>query len=106
MQWHFSSLSSPHFGGAWERLAHSAKRALKVVAGKQCVNVKTLLTFMAEVKTLMYGRSLTHVSTDYRDEKALKPNHFLLSRGNPHFQTDVVNDKNCTAVRGGSTHKL
>ena len=63
--------SSPHFGGTWERLIQSAKRALKAVVGKQCANDETLLTFMAEVESLMHGRPLTHVSTDYRDEEAL-----------------------------------
>ena len=92
--------SSPHFGGVWERLVQSAKRALKAVAGKQCVNDETLLTFMAEVESLLNGRPLTHVSTDYRDEEALTPNHFLLGRGNPNVPPDVVNDKDlCSRKR-------
>ncbi|KAK3726366.1 hypothetical protein QZH41_006066, partial [Actinostola sp. cb2023] len=66
IQWHFNPPSSPHFGGIWERLVQSAKRALRVVAGKQCVTDETLLTFMAEVESLLNGRPLTHVSSDYR----------------------------------------
>lgn len=96
---HFNLLSSPHFGGAWERLAQSAKRALKAVAGKQCVNDETLLTFMAEVESLMSGRPLTHVSTDYRDEEALTPNHFLLGRRSLNFPPDVVSDKDVCSRR-------
>ena len=100
VQWHFNPPSSPHFGGVWERLVQSAKRALKAVAGKQCVNDETLLTFMAEVESLMNGRPLTHVSTDYRDEEAVTPNHFLLGRGNPNFPPDVINDKDlCSCKR-------
>ncbi|KAK2564468.1 hypothetical protein P5673_011910 [Acropora cervicornis] len=91
--WHFNRPSSLHFGGAWECLVQSAKRVLKAVVGKQCVNDEMLLTFMAEVESLMNGRPLTHVSTDYRDEEALTPNHFLLGRANPNFLPDVVNDK-------------
>ena len=99
-QWHFNPPSSPHFGGAWERLVQSAKRALKAVAGKQCVNDETLLTFMAEVESLLNGRPLTHVTSDYRDEEALTPNHFFLGRANPNFPPDVVTDKDlCSRKR-------
>jgi len=93
VQWHFNPPSSPHFGGAWERLVQSAKRALKVVAGKQRVNDETLLTFMAEVESLMNGRPLTHVSVDPRDEEALTPNHFLLGRASPNLPQDVLDDR-------------
>ena len=99
VQWHFNPPSSPHFGGVWERLVQSAKRVLKAVAGKQCVN-ETLLTFMAEVESLMNDRPLTHVSTDYHDEEALMPNHFLLGRRNRNFPPDVINDKDlCSRKR-------
>ena len=63
------------------------------MAGKQCVNDQTLLTFMAEVESLLNGRPLTHATSDYRDEEALTPNHFLLGRANPNFPPYVVNDK-------------
>ena len=99
VQWHFNPPSSPHFGGAWERLVHSAKRALKAVVGKQFVDDETLLTFMAEVESLMNGRPLTHVSTDYRDEEALTPNHFLLGRGDLNIPPNVVNDKDLCSRR-------
>ena len=39
VQWHFNPPSSPHFGGAWERLVQSAKRALKAVVGEQRVKL-------------------------------------------------------------------
>ena len=100
VQWHFNPPSSPHFGGIWERLVQSAKRALRVVAGKQCVSDETLLTFMAEVESLLNGRPLTHVSVDPRDEEALTPNHFLLGRANPNLPQDVVNDRDlCSRKR-------
>lgn len=43
VQWHFNPTSSPHFGGAWECLVQSLKRALKAVVGKQRVNDETCL---------------------------------------------------------------
>ncbi|KAK3748899.1 hypothetical protein QZH41_002890 [Actinostola sp. cb2023] len=100
IQWHFNPPSSPHFGGVWERLVQSAKRALRVVAGKQCVTDETLLTFMAEVESLLNGRPLTHVSSDYRDEEALTPNHFLIGRASPNLPPDVVIDRDlCSRKR-------
>ena len=66
-----------------------------------------LLTFTAEVESLMNGHPLTHVSTDHRDEKALTPNHFLLRQGNPNFLPDVVNDKNlCSQKRWQHTQVM
>ena len=41
VQWHFNPPSSPYFGGAWERLVQSAKRALKAVVGKKCLPAMT-----------------------------------------------------------------
>ena len=71
-----------------------------LVAGKQCVNDETLLTFMAEVESLMDGRPLAHVSTDYCDGEALTRNPFLLGRRNPNFPPDVINDKDlCSRKR-------
>ena len=106
VQWHFNPPSSPHFGGVWERLVQSAKRALKVVAGKQCVNDETLLTFMAEVESLMNGRPLTHVSTDYRDEEALTPNTSCSDEEILTSRQMSLMIRTCVAVRGGSTRKL
>ena len=90
VQWHFNPPSSPHFGGAWERLVQSAKRALKAVVGEQRVNDETLLTFMAEVESLMNGRPLTFCSVE----------ETLISR-----QMSSTT-RNCAAERGGSTRKL
>lgn len=51
----FNPPSAPHFGGVWERLVRSAKRALKVTLNGQ---------LMVEVESLLNGRPLTHVSVD------------------------------------------
>ena len=100
VQWHFNPPAAPHFGGVWERLVKSAKRALKAVAGNQRVTDETLLTFMAEAESLMNSRPLTHVSSDCNDLEAITPNHFLLGRANMNIPLDVVTDRDlCSRKR-------
>ena len=100
VQWHFNPPAAPHFGGIWERLVRSSKVALKAIAGKQCVNDETLLTFVAEAESLLNSRPLTSVSGNPDDLEALTPNHFLLGRSNPAIPLDVVTDKDlCSRKR-------
>ena len=84
--------ASSHFGGTWERLVRSTKRALKAIAGKQRVTDEALLTFMAEAESLVNSRPLTPLSSGCKDLEALTPNHFLLGRANLNLPLDVVSD--------------
>ena len=93
IQWHFNPPSSPYFGGAWERLVQSANRALKVIAGEQLTTDETLLTFVAEVESLLNSRPLTHLGGDCRDEEALTPNHFLLGRASLNLPPGILTDR-------------
>ena len=78
VDWRFTPPASPHFGGSWERLLRSTKRALHAVLEDHTVTDEMLLTVMAEVEGLLNSRPLTHISTDPDDYAALSPNHFLL----------------------------
>ena len=51
IEWHFDPPAAPHFGGVWERLVQSCKRAIKAVLGNQTLTDEVLLTVMAEVET-------------------------------------------------------
>ena len=75
------------------------KERLKAVAGKRCVNDETLLTFMAEVESLLNGHPLTHVTSDCQEEEALTPNHFLLGRANPNILADIVTEKDLCSCK-------
>ena len=86
----YQSTPFTNTGGIWETMVQSVKRALKSVAGKHWVNDETLLTFMAEVESLLNAHPLTHVSVGPRDEETLTPNHFLVGRASPNVPQDVV----------------
>ena len=89
IEWTFSPPSAPHFGGVWERLVQSAKRALQVVLGSRGVNEEVLRTLICEVEFLLNGRPLTHVSIDPGELNPLTPNHFILGHDNPNLPPDV-----------------
>jgi hypothetical protein len=78
VDWRFISPSSPHMGGAWERLIRSVKVALSATLKERIPNVETLLTALAEAEYTVNSRPLTHVSMDPKDDEPLTPNHFLM----------------------------
>ena len=97
IEWHFNPPAAPHFGGIWERLVRSSKRAMKAVLQNQTLTDEVLLTVMAEVESLLNSRPLTHISTHLADQEALTPNHFLLGRPNPNLPPDVFVDKDTSS---------
>ena len=77
IDWKFITPHAPHFGGAWERLIKSVKRALSAILKDQCVTESVLRTTLAEVEAVVNGRPLTYNSSSINDYTALTPNHFL-----------------------------
>ena len=67
IQWHFNPPAAPHFGGIWERLVQSCKKALKVVLHGQVVTDEVLETAFAETEALVNSRPLTEVSSSSSD---------------------------------------
>ncbi|XP_049878266.1 uncharacterized protein LOC126375402 [Pectinophora gossypiella] len=76
--WHFIPPSSPHWGGAWERMIRSVKESLKVILKERAPKDEVLNTLMAEVEHITNSRPLTHVTVEPNSDEALTPNHFLL----------------------------
>ena len=91
--WHFNPPSAPHFGGAWERLVRSTKKALNACLGQQIVTESVLRTALIELESILNSRPLTHNSSDPRDYTASTPNHFLLGRANYMVTLDLFHDK-------------
>ena len=89
VKWHFNPPAAPHFGGAWERLVGSAKRALGSVLHNQSLTDEVLLTAICLVESLLNSRPLTYLSNDPSEFEPLTPNHLLLGRANPNLPPDV-----------------
>jgi len=78
--WKFNPPSAPHFGGVWERLVQSVKRAMYNILGSRKITDETLQTTFCLVEQTLNARPITYVSDDIEDLEALTPNHFLLGR--------------------------
>ena len=98
IEWHFSPPAAPHFGGVWERMVKSVKRALAVIM-RETVSDETLLTMMCEAEGIVNSRPLTHVSSRPDDLQALTPSHLLLGRGNPCLPPGAFTDSDLTTRR-------
>ena len=93
IQWIFSPPHGPHFGGVWERLVQSCKRAMKITIANRLVNDQVLSTVVAEVASLLNARPLTHLSMDPNEPDPLTPNHFLFGGARPYVTTLWVDVK-------------
>ena len=90
--WKFNPPSAPHFGGSWERLVKSAKRALVHVLQGQTLTDEVLNAAFIQVENLLNGRPLTFVKVDATDPEILTPNHLLLGRNSPNMAPFVPTD--------------
>ena len=82
IRWKFNPPAAPHFGGVWERLVRSCKKAMYAVLGNRSVTEDVLSTTMCLVEQTLNARPLTTVSSDAMDLEAITPNHFLLGNKN------------------------
>ena len=80
IKWSFNPPAAPHFGGVWERLVRSCKKALYNVLGKQKLTEDRLRTVLCVVEQIVNNRPLTDVSGDVTDLQPLTPNHFLMGQ--------------------------
>ena len=99
IRWHFNPPSAPHFGGAWERLVSSVKRALTITLGNTLVTNSVLRTAVVEVEGVLNSRPLTHNSPDPSDFSALTPNHFILGRADSALPPVACEDREINSRR-------
>ena len=78
IHWHWNPPAAPHFGGVFERIIRSVRRAVNAVLGNADITDEELQTVFTGVEGLMNSRPLTQLSSDPNDEPVLTPYHFLV----------------------------
>ena len=98
IEWQFNPPEAPHFGGVFERMIQSAKRAIYAILKEADVNDEELQTVFTGAESLLNSRPLTMVSGDVNDETTLTPNHFLIDQMGGELAPDTV-DTTAVSVR-------
>ena len=98
IEWQFNPPEAPHFGGVFERMIQSAKRAIYAILKEADVNDEELQTVFTGAESLLNSRPLTTVSGDVNDETTLTPSHFLIDQMGGELAPDTV-DTTAVSVR-------
>ena len=80
--WTFNPPGAPHFGGVWERLVRSCRKAMVYILGNRSLTGEVMTTTMCLVEPTMNSRPIIPPIDDPEDLQALTPNHFILGRAN------------------------
>ncbi|XP_037820375.1 uncharacterized protein LOC119609604 [Lucilia sericata] len=100
MSWHFIPPSSPHMGGAWERLVRSVKSSLLSVLPRYRLTDEILRGAFAEVENIINSRPLTYIPIEHEEAESLTPNHFLHGSSNG-MKPLALPEANGTMLRRG-----
>ena len=76
IKWKFSLAKAPWYGGIWERLVQSVKRALKRVVSRSILSFSEIQTVLLEIEAILNSRPLCTLFDDDMEEP-LTPNHLL-----------------------------
>lgn len=79
IRWIFNPPGAPHFGGVFESMIKSAKRAIHAVLGNAEVSDEELNTVIIKVEEMVNSRPLTYQTMDQKEGPPLTPNHFILA---------------------------
>lgn len=90
IDWKFNPPCAPHFGGVFEALIKSAKKAIKAILGDADVTDEELHTAICGVERLLNSRPITYVSSDPNDPSPLTPRHFLVGEIGGPFAPEAL----------------
>ena len=92
VNWYWNPPSAPHFGGVFELMIKSSKRAIYIILKDADITDEELQTTFIGVESLMNSRPLTALSDDPNDEPVLTPNHFLIGQMGGDFIPESVDN--------------
>ena len=81
VEWHFSPPYASNFGGVWERLIRSIRRALRATCQEQILTDDRLQTLFCEAEAVVNSRPLTRCNDDPASQRPLTPNDLLHQKG-------------------------
>ena len=93
IEWKFNPPAAPHFGGVFESMIKSAKRAIRAILGDAEITDEELHTAICGAEGLLNSRPITYVSSSTDDLVPLTPNHFLIGNLGGQFAPDVNSDE-------------
>ena len=77
IKWTFNPPYAPHFGGVFEIMIKSAKRAITAILKNAEVNDEELMKAFCGAEALINSRPLIYQSASVKDNIPLTPNHIL-----------------------------
>ena len=83
IKWKFNPPGAPHFGGVWERMVRSCKKAITAIVRNRTLTDDVLSTTMCLVEQILHSKPLSSVSDDPEDLEYLTPYYFLLGCASP-----------------------
>ncbi|XP_068207524.1 uncharacterized protein [Palaemon carinicauda] len=83
IEWNFHPPHASHFGGVWERLIRSVRRALTAACLQKVTTDDTLRTLFCKVEAVVNSRPLTKINDDPDCPAPLTPNMILTLKGSP-----------------------
>ena len=96
----FSPLIAPHFGGLWERLVRSCKKAMWNNVWSQSLREEQLTTVICSVEKLLNNQLLTASNKDAAELEAFTPNHFLVGRYTLKYPNVLLNGGSAARKKG------
>ena len=96
IEWKFNPPSAPHFGGVFEAMIKSSKKAMRAILGDASVTDEELHTAIVGAEGQLNSRPITYVSSDANDLTPLTPNHFIVGQLGGQYAPEALDlDEAC-----------